>query len=257
MSDTAPDHTAWLEPVILACREAGHRVMAVYGTDFTHHRKADASPVTAADLAAEAVLVPVLTALIRGVPVISEESCTPDTMPTLPRRFWLVDPLDGTREFIARNGEFTVNVALVQDRVPVLGVVYAPALDVLYAAAGTAFVERAGRRQPMQARRPPAAGMTALVSRSHHDGASLDQALAAWPVRERIGVGSSLKLGLIAEGRADLYVRLGRTMEWDIAAGHAVLRAAGGEVTTPQGLPFLYGKPGLSNTGLVARGAPA
>jgi 3'(2'), 5'-bisphosphate nucleotidase len=174
-------------------------------------------------------------------------------------RFWLVDPLDGTREFIDRNGEFTVNIALVEHGMPSLGVVYAPALQRLFAGAsgGIACVEDAGRRSTIRCRQPPTDGLTVVASRSHADMAALDAYLADTKVASWRRVGSSLKLCLVAAGEADLYPRLGRTMEWDIAAAHAVLGAAGGSVTDLAGTPLLYGKPGFENPHFVARGLRA
>ena len=172
------------------------------------------------------------------------------------RRFWLVDPLDGTKEFISRNGEFTVNIALVEGGQPVLGVVLAPALGKVWWGAmghGARMRDEAGER-PIAARPRPAEGVVAVASRSHSD-AQTEAFLDAQGVAERISAGSSLKFCLVAEGRADLYPRFGRTMEWDTAAGHAVLAAAGGRVTTRDGAPFLYRKPGFENPAFIAAGA--
>src|SRR5690606_8097654 len=170
--------------------------------------------------------------------------------------FWLVDPLDGTREFIGRNGEFTVNIALVEAGRAVLGVVLAPAIDRLFAgAAGLgAFVDEAGARRPIACRPPPAQGLTVVASRSHGDPAALDAFLPGRKVAEIRSAGSSLKLCLVAAGEADLYPRLGRTMEWDIAAGHAILAAAGGRIEDLHGRPLGYGKPGFENPHFVAMG---
>ena len=245
-----------LDSVILIVRAAGELVMAVYRTDFEVRSKDDASPVTEADARAEALIVPALKALLPGVPVIAEEAVAAgDAVQTGPR-FWLVDPLDGTREFIGRNGEFTVNVALVEAGRAVLGVVLAPAIDRLFAgAAGLgAFVEEAGARRPIACRPPPAQGLTVVASRSHADPAALDAFLAGRHVAELRSAGSSLKLCLIAAGEADLYPRLGRTMEWDIAAGHAILAAAGGRIEDVHGSTLHYGKPGFENPHFVAMG---
>ncbi len=250
-------------------REAADIVMAVYAqSDPATRTKADASPVTEADERAEAHIVPALQALLHGVPVVAEEAVASGRLPAFgpvaPRRFWLVDPLDGTREFLARNGEFTVNIALVEQGRAVLGVVLAPAAvpgGVLYAGAdglGAWCAEGAQAWQPIAARRPPPQGLTLLSSRSHGDDTALQAFLGDHLRGRRIAchrtAGSSLKLGLLARGQADLYPRLGRTMEWDIAAGHAVLAAAGGEVLTLQGQPLRYGKPGFENPHFVAVG---
>lgn len=246
-----------LEPVIRAVHEAGAAVMRVYGSDFCVRGKADASPVTDADEAAEAVIVPVLQRLTPEVPVVAEEAVAAGHCPAVGERFWLVDPLDGTKEFVQRNGEFTVNVALVEQGVPVLGVVLAPALGRLFAGvqAEGAFVEEAGARRALRCREAPAGGWVVVASRSHGDADAVARFLAGCPVVSTMLKGSSLKLCLLAEGQADLYPRLGPTMEWDIAAGHAVLAAAGGAVVDLAGRPLRYGKPGFRNPHFVAYGA--
>jgi 3'(2'), 5'-bisphosphate nucleotidase len=168
--------------------------------------------------------------------------------------FWLVDPLDGTKEFINKNGQFTVNIALIEHGLPTVGVVYAPALDCLYAGYGAlAFTEKSGIRTPISCRVIPEVGLTVVGSRSHGNDHALHAFLDGKVVHEIIPVGSSLKLCLVATGQADLYPRLGRTMEWDIAAGHAVLLGAGGMVYDLVGNPLKYGKPGLENPHFVAR----
>lgn len=249
--------TQLLEAVVALCREAGNVVLEVYATDFAVCGKLDQSPVTEADQRAEAMIVSSLRALRPELPIVAEEAVAAGHLPAAAPRFWLVDPLDGTKEFISRNGEFTVNVALIDDGQPVLGVVHAPALDRLYGGAvGVgAFVEHAGQRRAIRVRRPPLAGLTVVASRSHGDAEVLDAFLAGRTVRETRSIGSSLKLCLVAEGVADLYPRLGRTMEWDIAAGHAVLAAAGGQVRTLDGAPLHYGKPGFDNPHFVASSA--
>lgn len=248
------DRKALLEALSPAVREAGEEILAVYATDFTVWLKDDASPVTAADERAEAVLIPALARLTPGVPVVAEEAVAAGRGAQVGTLFWLVDPLDGTREFISRNGEFTVNVALIEDGRPTLGLVLAPALGRLFAGAQDvgAFVEDAQGRRAIACRKPPRQGLTVLASRSHGDAAALDAFLAGRKVAALRHAGSSLKLCLIAAGEADLYPRLARTMEWDIAAGDAVLRAAGGMVTTLAGAPLTYGKPGFENPHFVA-----
>lgn len=238
-------------------RQAGEAVLAVYHTDFAVCGKADASPVTEADERAEALITPALQVLLPGVPVVAEEAVANGHRPEVGEMFWLVDPLDGTKEFISRNGEFTVNVALVQSGRPVLGVVLAPALGRLYAGAdglGAWVQEGRGALQTMAARQPPAEGLTVVASRSHGDAAALEAFLHGRRVAALKNAGSSLKLCLLAAGEADCYPRLGRTMEWDIAAGHAVLQAAGGAVLTQEGQPMHYGKPGFENPHFVAWG---
>lgn len=248
---------ALLEGLLPLVRRAGEVVMAVYGRDFEVRGKADASPVTEADEQAEALLVPALRALLPGVPVVAEEAVAAGHVEQPGERFWLVDPLDGTKEFISRNGEFTVNVALVERGMPTLGVVYAPALDRLFAGCvgHGAFLEEQGVRRDIRCRAVPADGLTVVASRSHGDAAALDAFLTGRRVAALASAGSSLKLCLVAAGEADLYPRLGRTMEWDIAAGHAVLAAAGGQVLTLQGQALRYAKPGFENPHFQAWGA--
>ena len=171
--------------------------------------------------------------------------------------WWI--PLDGTKEFISRNGEFTVNIALIENGCPTLGVVLAPALSRLFAGAEGvgAFLEENSQRRPIACRAVPAAGLTVVASRSHGDAEALDRFLAGRKVASQTNAGSSLKLCLVAAGEADLYPRLGRTMEWDIAAGDAVLRAAGGVVNTLAGEPLVYGKPDFANPHFAAWGLRA
>lgn len=248
------DRKALLDALTPAVREAGEEILAVYASDFTVRLKDDASPVTAADERAEAILIPALSRLTPGVPVVAEEAIAAGCAAQVGPLFWLVDPLDGTREFVSRNGEFTVNVALIEDGHPTLGLVLAPALGRLFAGAHDvgAFVEDAQGRRTIACRKPPAQGLTVLTSRSHGDDAALEAFLAGRKVAAVRHAGSSLKLCLIAAGEADLYPRLARTMEWDIAAGDAILRAAGGMVTTLAGPPLTYGKPGFENPHFVA-----
>jgi len=251
------DRAALIEALLPLVRQAGDAVMRVYAADFGVQGKPDASPVTEADLAAEALIVAGLQALTPDVPIVAEEAVAGGAAPRVGERFWLVDPLDGTREFVDRNGEFTVNVALVEHGAAVCGVVLAPAQGRLWAgAAGQgAFVEAGGQRQAMRCRLPPAEGLTVLASRSHGSRSELQAFLAGRPVAHTVYAGSSLKLCLLAQGQGDLYPRLSRTMEWDIAAGHAVLAAAGGAVETLDGSALRYGKPGFENPSFVARGA--
>ena len=242
--------------------EAAALILEVYATDFAVQGKADASPVTLADERAEAIIVPLLEAAAPGVPVVAEEAVSAGQVPTLDGgAFWLVDPLDGTKEFIGRNGQFTVNIALVEHGRPTLGVVLAPALGRLFSGwvghgawLGDGDLAGEGER-PIRCRTVPAEGLTVVASRSHGDAAALAAFLAGLPVAGTAYVGSSLKLCQLAAGEADLYPRLGRTMEWDIAAGHAVLAAAGGAVRALDGTPLVYGKPGFENPHFVA-GSP-
>ena len=259
MNPSESDLQRWLPVLTDTARAAGQAIMQVYATDFAVRGKADASPVTEADERAERIIVERLRALAPAIPVVAEEAVAGGQVPEVGERFWLVDPLDGTKEFISRNGEFTVNIALIHDGAPVLGVVLAPALGDggrLYAGlvGHGAWVEDAAGRRRIRCRAVPPAGLTVVASRSHGDAAALDAFLAGRKVAALASAGSSLKLCLIAAGEADLYPRLGRTMEWDIAAGHAVLSAAGGAVTDLQGSPLRYGKPGFDNPHFVAAG---
>ena len=253
-----------LELITDLARVAGAEVMKVYVTDFAVRGKSDASPVTEADERAEQVILDGLAVLTPGVPVVAEESVAAGRIPVGPGergRFWLVDPLDGTREFVGRNGEFTVNIALIEAGEPVLGVVFAPAIGAggrLFAGrrGAGAHVDDAAGRRPIRCREVPADGLTVVASRSHGDPAALDAFVAGRSVARLTNAGSSLKFCLLAEGQADLYPRFGRTMEWDVAAGHAVLAAAGGSVCTLDGGPLSYAKPGFENPHFVATGRP-
>ncbi|MDP2698472.1 3'(2'),5'-bisphosphate nucleotidase CysQ [Thalassospira sp.] len=246
--------------LIEIARKAGAAIMDIYQTDFDVRAKNDASPVTAADDAAEAIILPGLRGLTPDVKIVSEESVSAGNIPDVNGDtdfYWLVDPLDGTKEFIRRNGEFTVNIALIARGVPVLGVVYAPVLGKLYYGGpdGAKLIEGdpAPTTRPITVRKMPDDGIVVVGSRSHGDADALNAFLGDLPVREIRPAGSSLKLCLVAEGVADLYPRLGPTMEWDIGAGHAVLAAAGGIVENLDGTPFIYGKTGFGNPFFIAR----
>lgn len=256
---TDPAVAKLLSTVRTITHEAGQVILRFYNDRIDVATKADGSPVTQADHAAEAVILPALHHLTPGIPVVAEEEVSAGRVPDVSAgRFWLVDPLDGTKEFLSRNGEFTVNVALIDNGVPVLGVVYAPATGDLYAGAGpgTAVHWIEGRHDyPISARKGPADGLTVVASRSHGDPGETDRFLDAFTVKERISCGSSLKFCALACGKADLYPRFGRTMEWDTAAGHAVLLAAGGRVCVAGSQdPLTYGKPGFENPHFVAYG---
>jgi 3'(2'),5'-bisphosphate nucleotidase len=222
--------------------------------------------VTAADQAAEAIILAHLASAAPGVPVVAEEQAAAGGAPVVAGRFFLVDPLDGTKEFVAGRDEFTVNIALVEHGVPVLGVVGAPALGRLFAgdvARRVAFELRAAAasleplRLPLKVRATPPGGPVAVASRSHGSDAT-EAWLAAAGVAGRVSIGSSLKFCLLAAGEADVYPRFGPTMEWDTAAGHAVVLAAGGVVREPDGRPLRYGKPGFRNPSFIASaGDPA
>jgi 3'(2'), 5'-bisphosphate nucleotidase len=233
--------------------EAGRATLAHYHEGVAVEQKGDRSPVTAADRAAHAIIVRALGDWAPTIPVISEEGEIPAYERRKDwRRFWLVDPLDGTKEFIQRNGEFTVNIALVEDGVPVLGVIYAPALDLLYyAGAGLGSWKREAGGQPVRINsRPPLPqhGLRVAESRSH-PSKELEQYLSTLPVAERVPAGSSLKFCWVAEGKADIYPRLGPTMEWDVAAGDCIFRNSGAD--RPRRSELVYNQPELRNQGFV------
>lgn len=244
-----------LEAAALA---AGREIWKIFETGFDVETKADASPVTIADRAAEAIILDALARLAPGVPVVAEEEAAAGRLPVVDDAFFLVDPLDGTKEFIRKGTDFTVNIGLIQDRAPTLGVVFAPARGELFigdARLGRALERRDGSPwRPLAVRRPAHEPPVALASRSH-DTPAVEAYLCALGVTERISIGSSLKFCLLARGDADLYPRPSPTMEWDTAAGDAVLRAAGGTTFALDGGPFAYAKPDFFNPGFVAVGA--
>ena len=219
--------------------------------------KSDGSPVTDADHAAEAVIEAGLAELTPGLPIVAEEAMAAGRAPPIGTGpFWLVDPLDGTKEFIAHRGTFTVNIALVDEGRPVLGVVYAPALGERYLGGEGlgAWFDAGEGREAIAVRTPPEEGVTVVVSRSHGNPERRADFLRRFRVAAETSIGSSLKFCLLANGKADLYPRFGPTCEWDTAAGHAVLTAAGGRVETDGGAPLTYGKPGFGNPPFIAYG---
>ena len=255
----AADHKALLDAVAAIARDAGRAILEVYRGEHATETKLDGTPVTAADHAAEAVILPRLAALTPDVPVISEERVAAGEPPDLgDGRFWLVDPLDGTREFVKRNDEFCVSIGLIEAGQPVLGVLYGPVDEVLYGAADGDAIRAvgAGAPAPIACRRPPADGLDLLVSRSHRRGEKVARfvAEAGITVRQHLPQGSALKFGRLAAGEADLYARLGPTSEWDTAAGHAIVLAAGGQLETLDGGPLVYGKADMLNPGFLAWG---
>ena len=236
---------------------AGREILAVYRSDFAVRDKADGSPVTEADTRAERIIIAGLAECAPDVAVVAEESVAAHGIPVIDARtFFLVDPLDGTKEFVHRSDEFTVNIALVEDGIPTVGVVHVPALDETYWTAGDGFAWRSrggGAAQRIACRKPGSGGLVVIASRSHRTP-DIDAYIERFEVARIVSAGSSLKFCRVAEGAADLYPRLGRTMEWDIAAGHAIVTAAGGSVRTLDGKPLVYGKPGFENPHVVARG---
>jgi 3'(2'), 5'-bisphosphate nucleotidase len=254
---------ALLEPLVDVARRAGEEILAVYASGAAAPTaviaKADNSPLSEADLRSHHLIVAALAALTPATPVLSEEAA--DTSFEQRRsweRYWLVDPLDGTREFLSRNGEFTVNIALIEGHAPVLGVVHAPVTGVTYIGVAGEGAWRQGARgdprQPIHAAPCSATPLRVVGSRSHR-GASLDAFLARVGAHALLEMGSSLKLCLVAEGAADVYPRLGPTSEWDTAAAHAVLAAAGGAVSDLAGMPLRYNtRAELRNPFFVAYG---
>jgi 3'(2'), 5'-bisphosphate nucleotidase len=247
-----------LEPVAALAEEAGRAILAIYGTDFGVDAKEDSSPLTQADMASHRCILSGLAALAPDIPVLSEEGGLPEYEERRKwHRYWLVDPLDGTKEFVKRNGEFTVNIALIEDHVPVLGVVHAPARDVTYvgcAGAGALRRQPGGASTPIRVAIESASPVRVVGSRSHR-GSSLDGFLERLQDYEMVPMGSSLKFCLVAEGTADVYPRLGPTSEWDTAAAQAVVEQAGGAVWMLDGNPLRYNeKPDILNPHFVVVG---
>ena len=249
----------WVEPVLQLAREAGAAIMRIYVEDFSVEHKDDQSPLTAADMAAHHLIVAGLKQLTPAIPVLSEESASIawDERQTW-RRYWLVDPLDGTREFVKRNGEFTVNIALIDDGIPVLAVVQAPATGTLWhATRGHGAFRRDGDVDTrLQARRPALAPLRIAASRSHRDPRT-EAMMQRIGATEAMPLGSSLKFCRLAEGGMDVYPRFGPTSEWDTAAGQCVLEAAGGVVIDLQGRPLRYNqRDTILNGDFLALGDP-
>lgn len=246
--------------VVGIARQAGATILDIYDGAFSVRDKADRTPVTEADERSETVIVSGLKSLAPGIPIVAEESQARGEggfpIPA-PKRFWLVDPLDGTREFVARNGQFAVNIGLVQDGRPVLGVVLSPIEGIVWSGAvgiGAWRQVRDGSETPIRARPQPPNGLVVVTSRSHSSGAE-GAVASAYRIAEHRKLGSAAKFGLLAEGSADLYPRMGPTCEWDTCAGEALLVAAGGHVERTDGRLLEYGKPGFRNPDFVARGA--
>ncbi len=268
------DHAALGDALLGAVLEAGDVEMRHYRAGVDVQIKADQSPVTLADQEAEAILLAAIRVAAPGIPIVAEEAVAGGDLPDIGRQFFLVDPLDGTREFINKRDEFTVNIALVEDGVPRFGIVFVPAFGDFYVTLGSdrsAYARIEGGARPaslaaaglrdIRVRTPDLSGLTAVASRSHLTPET-ETYLAAYRIAARRDAGSSLKFCLIARGEADIYPRLGPTMAWDTAAGHAVLLAAGGQVTDIGGQPLTYAtrvemspKDRLRNPNFVAWGA--
>jgi 3'(2'), 5'-bisphosphate nucleotidase len=256
----SPIPDSWLDVVSRIAAEAGARILEVYEKPFDVAHKDDGSPLTLADEAAHRLIVERLKELSPNVPVLSEESAKIDYRERAGwQRFWLVDPLDGTKEFVNRNGEFTVNIALIERGAPVLGVVYVPVTRVTYLGqrGRGAWKEQAGKRAPISVRSYKGGRATVVASRSHR-GEAVDRFLARLESREggyeTASLGSSLKLCMVAEGSADIYPRLGPTSEWDTAAAQCVVETAGGAVIGLDGRPLVYNKPDILNPFFLVTG---
>ena len=245
----------------LTAVKAGRRILDVLEGNLGITIKGDQSPVTIADQQAEVIILASLKEIAPEIPVIAEESVSAGIVPETKDIFWLVDPLDGTKEFISGGNDFTVNIALIEKGVPTFAILYVPATGKLYTALdkNTATIQDVVNDQisslerAIKTRRAPIQGMTAVASKSHMDEKT-EAFLNDYDISETVSVGSSLKFCIVATGEADIYPRFGPTMEWDIAAGHAILNAAGGSVTNPDGTPFQYQKKGYLNGAFIARG---
>lgn len=250
-----------MQALVDVCHNAGRDIMDVFHSpSFEHKLKSDNSPVTEADERAEKIILPVLKNLNPTISIVAEESFAAGQIPDIPNTgahhpFWLVDPIDGTKEFMNKRQDFTVNIALIVDRAPVLGIVHCPALDMTYLAdeTGASFqIDAGGLRTPLNVNK--ASSEWRIVGSKSHRTAETDQYLQKVPVKEFVSRGSSLKFCMVASGDADFYPRLGPTMEWDTAAGDAVLRGAGGYVLNMDGSTFTYGKTGFKNPFFLAAG---
>jgi 3'(2'), 5'-bisphosphate nucleotidase len=252
------DDAALLELAAGLAQQAGAAILEIRARGFDVTRKEDRSVVTEADHAAEAIIAAGLRAAEPDIPVIAEEEVAGGRQTAASPLFWLVDPLDGTREFAAGNDEFAVNIGLVRDGVAVLGVVGIPAAGELFGGivGRGAWKRTASGQSPVIARPPPEEGLTVLASRYHGSSERLDAFLKDRRVARIINFGSSVKFCRLAEGIADLYPRFGRTMEWDTCAPQVVLEAAGGTVTTLDGAHLRYGKSGWENPHFVCTGKP-
>ena len=247
------DYARLLDEIAEAAREAGEAIRRIVARGFEVERKGDSSPVTAADRAAELVILAALARAAPGVPVIAEEEVAAGRIPAHGDVYFLVDPLDGTKEFVRGGTDYTVNIGLIERGVPVLGAVFAPSTGRLHGGivGAGAWVDHGDGRTAIVTR-PRGEAIAAVASKSHLNQATVDYLQAAVGTCDYVAVGSSLKFCIVAEGRADIYPRASPTSEWDTAAGHAVLLAAGGRVDGPDGSPLVYGKPAFLNRAFVA-----
>jgi 3'(2'), 5'-bisphosphate nucleotidase len=242
-----------LEALVVASRAAGAEILKLVEAGFEVETKGDESPVTVCDRAAEMIILRALAECAPGVPVIAEEEVAAGRIPAHGHTYFLVDPLDGTKEFVRGGDDYTVNIGLIVDGQPRLGVVYQPAIDKLWGGVvgDDAFLEDSSGRIPIRTRQL-GSDRAAVASKSHFNQATADYLEKAIGACGHVSVGSSLKFCIVAEGRADIYPRLSPTSEWDTAAGHAVLLAAGGRVDGPEGAPLAYGKKAFLNRGFCA-----
>jgi len=244
-----------LEDIAVAAREAGEAILEIVRRGFDVEHKQDSSPVTEADRAAELIILAALARAAPGVPVIAEEEVAAGRIPAHGDTYFLVDPLDGTKEFVRGGDDYTVNIGLIVNGTPHVGAVFAPATERLHAGVvgEGAWLEDLSNRIPITTRKP-GSELVAVASKSHFNQPTADYLCEAAKNCGYVGIGSSLKFCIVAEGRADIYPRLSPTSEWDTAAGHAVLLAAGGRVDGPDGNPLAYGKRAFLNRGFVATG---
>lgn len=247
------DEAILLKACVIAALAAGAEILKLVAAGYEVETKGDLSPVTICDRAAEAIILAALADAAPGVPVIAEEEVAEGRIPAHGNTYFLVDPLDGTKEFVRGGDDYTVNIGLIVDGVPMLGVVYQPAIDRLWGGlvGKGAFVEADGVRMPIRTR-DRGEKLEAVASKSHLTQSTIDYLCEAVGECDYVSVGSSLKFCLVAEGHADIYPRLSPTSEWDTAAGHAILLAAGGRVDGPDGSPLAYGKKAFLNRGFVA-----
>lgn len=249
------DYGRLLDEIAVAAREAGEAILEVVRRGYDVEHKQDSSPVTEADRAAELVILAALARAAPGVPVIAEEEVAAGRIPAHGNTYFLVDPLDGTKEFVRGGDDYTVNIGLIVEGVPHLGAVFAPATQRLHGGlvGEGAWLEDHSGRIPISVRQP-GEQLVAVASKSHFNQPTADYLAQAAGECGYVAIGSSLKFCIVAEGRADIYPRLSPTSEWDTAAGHAVLLAAGGIVDGPDGNPLAYGKRAFLNRGFVATG---
>ena len=248
----------FVKKVVEIAKGAGLIVMQIYNKPFKFKRKKDSSPVTKADLLSEEFISSALKKLATNIPIIAEDSFSTKKLPKkLRKTFWLVDPLDGTKEFISKNGQFTINIALIKNGKPILGVIHAPAKKSTFF--GLVEKKQAYRSsndnfKKINTRHPENLNPIFALSRSHGKGKKLENFLSKIKKYKKIEIGSSLKFCIVASGQADLYPRFSPTMEWDTAAGQAILEAAGGQVTDIKGKNLSYGKKGYKNPHFIASG---